>query len=100
MLAEDLDARDHILWIQGKNRAGLISNDRRIGHSTFNRIAARRRFVRLHEQGNLGAAPQHLLDHALMRLASVFAERIETEYVAQALDHCRFACTPALPPGR
>ena len=51
--------------------------------------------MRSHKQADLRAGLQDVADHALMGLPRFFAERVETERIAYAFDHRRFAGAPS-----
>ena len=96
MLAEDLDAREHVLRREIRHLTLVVPHQRRIGNGAFDEILADGRPMCADAQRDLGAALQHVAHNPFMCLARLIADGIDGENRANALDHGRLAgATPA-----
>src|SRR5207247_2307200 len=69
VLSEYLDFFDNVLRAQGKQLASFVLHYWRVRHRTLDGIAPRGRVIRMHQQRNLGAVAQNVLDYTFVRLA-------------------------------
>ena len=85
MLTVDFDPRQNICRQQVRNLTVLISNDRRIGNSSFNQICTLCWSMGTYTERNPSSAPQNLTNHPAMRLAGFLADGFQVQYISQAL---------------
>ena len=86
MLAVDLHTREDVLRGEVRNTPLLVSHHRWIRNGALDAVLADGRPMRADEQGDLGAALQHVANDAFVRLACLVANGIDRQNGTNALD--------------